>query len=73
MHEFYGRLMDWHTKWSDEIRTLYHVTAFRWAAAQRLYRWRQETLAARAQADEAKKAEDGGKAEDAGKYPSREG
>jgi CelD/BcsL family acetyltransferase involved in cellulose biosynthesis len=28
--EFYGRVMDWHTKWSDEIRTLYHVNQYRW-------------------------------------------
>jgi CelD/BcsL family acetyltransferase involved in cellulose biosynthesis len=29
--EFYGKLMDWHTKWSDEVRTLYHVNCYRWA------------------------------------------
>lgn len=23
--EFYGKVMDWHTKWSDEIRVLYHI------------------------------------------------
>ncbi len=23
--EFYGKVMDWHTKWSDEFRTLYHI------------------------------------------------
>lgn len=23
--EFYGKVMDWHTKWSDNIRTLYHL------------------------------------------------
>ena len=23
--EFYGRLMEWHTKWSDEVRSLYQV------------------------------------------------
>jgi len=23
--EFYGRVMDWHTKWTEEIRTLYHI------------------------------------------------
>ncbi|SFP51626.1 Acetyltransferase (GNAT) domain-containing protein [Nitrosomonas cryotolerans] len=28
--EFYGKLMDWHTKWSKEIRTMYHVNYFRW-------------------------------------------
>lgn len=27
--EFYGRVMDWHTKWSDELRTLYHVNITR--------------------------------------------
>lgn len=42
--EFYGRMMDWHTKWTDEFRTLYHVNAFRWALVQGLYNWRQERL-----------------------------
>jgi CelD/BcsL family acetyltransferase involved in cellulose biosynthesis len=23
--EFYGKVMDWHTKWSDEIRSLFHI------------------------------------------------
>src|SRR5690606_7546681 len=27
--EFYGRVMDWHTKWSDEVRTMYHVNHYR--------------------------------------------
>jgi hypothetical protein len=27
--EFYGRVMDWHTRWTDEIRTLYHINCFR--------------------------------------------
>ena len=22
--EFYGKVMDWHTKWSEEVRNLYH-------------------------------------------------
>lgn len=26
--EFYGKVMDWHTKWSQEIRTLYHTNFF---------------------------------------------
>jgi hypothetical protein len=32
--EFYGRVMEWHTRWSNEIRTLYHVNCFRhrWVA-----------------------------------------
>ena len=28
--EFYGKVMDWHTKWTNEIRTMYHVTGYRW-------------------------------------------
>ena len=30
--EFYGKVMDWHTKWSDEIRVLYHANFYRYAA-----------------------------------------
>ena len=28
--EFYGRVMDWHRQWTEEIRTLYHVNQYRW-------------------------------------------
>jgi len=28
--EFYGRVMDWHLRWTRDVRTMYHVTAFRW-------------------------------------------
>jgi len=28
--EFYGRVMDWHKRWTTEIRVMYHVTYFRW-------------------------------------------
>ena len=28
--EFYGRVMEWHTKWSNDVRTMYHVTYYRW-------------------------------------------
>ncbi len=27
--EFYGRVMDWHLKWIDRTRTLYHVNCYR--------------------------------------------
>ncbi len=27
--EFYGKMMDWHTKWSDDSRTLYHINCKR--------------------------------------------
>ena len=28
--EFYGRVMEWHTKWSNNVRTMYHVNYYRW-------------------------------------------
>jgi CelD/BcsL family acetyltransferase involved in cellulose biosynthesis len=28
--EFYGRLMEWHTRWTTQARTLYHVNVDRW-------------------------------------------
>jgi CelD/BcsL family acetyltransferase involved in cellulose biosynthesis len=28
--EFYGRVMEWHTRWTDRSRTLYHANLFRW-------------------------------------------
>ncbi len=28
--EFYGKVMEWHTKWTDEVRTMYHTTGYRW-------------------------------------------
>ncbi len=27
--EYYGRVMEWHTRWTDKQRTLYHLTTFR--------------------------------------------
>ena len=27
--EFYGKVMDWHTKWSEDIRTMYHINIYR--------------------------------------------
>lgn len=36
--EFYGRLMDWHRKWTSEIRTMYHANFFRSAAIGGLWR-----------------------------------
>jgi len=26
--EFYGRVMDWHKKWTDEIRDIYHINCY---------------------------------------------
>lgn len=30
--EYFGRLMEWHTKWTDQKRMLYHLTVYRWPA-----------------------------------------
>ena len=39
--EFYGRVMEWHTRWTKEVRTLYHINYYRWSALARLHaRWR---------------------------------
>ncbi len=34
--EYFGRLMDWHTKWTDQKRTLYHLTLYRWPIIKKL-------------------------------------
>jgi CelD/BcsL family acetyltransferase involved in cellulose biosynthesis len=36
--EFYGKLMEWHTRWSDDVRTMYHVTYHRWPLLSRIAR-----------------------------------
>jgi CelD/BcsL family acetyltransferase involved in cellulose biosynthesis len=35
--EFYGKVMEWHTRWTDEVRTMYHVNYYRWPALGRLH------------------------------------
>lgn len=35
--EFYGRVMDWHLRFTDEVRTLYHINYYRWPGLQRLH------------------------------------
>ena len=34
--EYYGGLMEWHTRWTDNARTLYHLTSFRHSLLKRL-------------------------------------
>jgi hypothetical protein len=29
--EFYGKLMEWHTRWTDNARMLYHANVYRWS------------------------------------------
>ena len=48
--EFYGRVMEWHTKWSDEQRTLYHATTYRWPVVAKLDALRRARSARRAAA-----------------------
>lgn len=36
--EFYGKLMEWHTRWSDEVRTMYHVNYYRWPLLHSVHR-----------------------------------
>jgi len=41
--EFYGRVMEWHTRWTDAVRTLYHLNHYRWPALARLHALLQAT------------------------------
>ncbi len=34
--EYYGSLMEWHTRWTDNRRTLYHLTTFRNSLVKRM-------------------------------------
>ena len=35
--EFYGKVMEWHTRWSAQSRTIFHVTLYRWAWLKKLH------------------------------------
>jgi len=35
--EFYGRVMEWHLRWTDEVRTMYHLNTYRWPWLGRLH------------------------------------
>jgi CelD/BcsL family acetyltransferase involved in cellulose biosynthesis len=39
--EFYGRVMDWHLRWTDQVRTMYHINYYRWAGLRRLHALRE--------------------------------
>jgi CelD/BcsL family acetyltransferase involved in cellulose biosynthesis len=49
--EYFGRLMDWHTKWTESSRTLFHVTCYRWALLRWLAERRRRPAALVADAD----------------------
>lgn len=46
--EFFGRVMDWHSKWTQQQRTLYHLTVYRWPWLKQLALARQHRAANRA-------------------------
>jgi CelD/BcsL family acetyltransferase involved in cellulose biosynthesis len=35
--EFYGRVMEWHLRWTDEIRTMFHLNSYRLPGLARLH------------------------------------
>jgi CelD/BcsL family acetyltransferase involved in cellulose biosynthesis len=35
--EFYGRVMEWHLRWTEDVRTMYHVNCYRWPGLGRLH------------------------------------
>jgi CelD/BcsL family acetyltransferase involved in cellulose biosynthesis len=37
--EFYGKLMEWHARWSAEVRTIYHCNIYRWGFLHKLHQW----------------------------------
>jgi hypothetical protein len=36
--EFYGKRMDWHAKWTEDFRVMYHITVERWPSAMSMVR-----------------------------------
>lgn len=43
--EYYGKVMDWHTKLTDHKRTLHHLTVYRWPLVKSLAQRRQAATA----------------------------
>lgn len=46
--EYFGKVMDWHTKLTDKKRTVYHLTAYRWPLVKKLAQARRRKAAASA-------------------------
>jgi CelD/BcsL family acetyltransferase involved in cellulose biosynthesis len=40
--EYYGRVMEWHTRWTHQQRALFHLTSFRHAWLKKLAQWRSQ-------------------------------
>jgi hypothetical protein len=47
--EFYGQLRDWHTKWTSEVRTMYHINFYRAAWVPKARRILKTTATLRAE------------------------
>lgn len=37
--EFYGKVMEWHTRWTADARPIHHATLYRWGWVPRLKQW----------------------------------
>ncbi|MCM8596879.1 GNAT family N-acetyltransferase [Accumulibacter sp.] len=37
--EYYGRMVEWHTRWTGSRRTLYHLTVYRWPLIRKIADW----------------------------------
>lgn len=48
--EFYGRVMEWHLRWTEDVRTMYHINYYRWPGLRRLHAMLESRRAARATA-----------------------
>ena len=42
--EFYGPVKDWHTKWTDDSRVMYHVNYYRWPVLNKLHGMHRDKL-----------------------------
>lgn len=56
--EYYGRLMEWHTRWTENKRTIYHLTQYRWPLVKKFAARRQKAEEAPAPAPEPAVASD---------------
>lgn len=45
--EFYGRVMEWHLRWTEEVRSMYHVNCYRWPGLRRLHMLRESRARSR--------------------------
>jgi hypothetical protein len=55
--EYFGRLMNWHTKWTEKKRTLYHLTVYRWPFIKYLAKVRRRNASNGVTVDRSEKAQ----------------